>query len=194
MDHQNDFYQQIHDMDKQRSRAKRKEKWEKREKSFWKAFLFTENGKPKSGLILYTFCLSFVFLGLYIIAFWLAIEELTQPLSALPPVLGNLLQSLTVGAVGAGLSALLHILLPDKRLAFGTHLWLAVYVIASIITLAILLEVWDTIAVMLVFAFWFAVIPLAIGLTVTYLLYRKDYKPPVQPVQKPAWKQYTERR
>ena len=194
MDRQNEFYHSVDAVEKERRRKARKEKWQKAEKSFWKSFLMTEDGKPKSGLLIYTFCLSFVFLGLYIIAFWFAIEELTQPLSALPPVLGNLIQSLTVGAVGAGLSALLHILLPDKRLAFGTHLWLAVYVIASIITLAILLEVWDTIAVMLVFAFWFAVIPLAIGLTVTYLLYRKDYKPPVQPVQKPAWKQYTERR
>ena len=52
MDHQDDFYQQVRDIDKQRSRAQRKEKWEKREKSFWKAFLFTEDGKPKSGLIL----------------------------------------------------------------------------------------------------------------------------------------------
>lgn len=194
MDRQNEFYHSVEAVEKERRRKERKEKWAKLEKGFWKSFLMTEDGKPKSGLLIYTFCLSIVFLGLYIIAFWFAIEELTQPLSALPPVLGNLIQSLTVGAVGAGLSALLHILLPDKRLAFGTHLWLAVYVIASIITLAILLEDWDTIAVMLVFAFWFAVIPLAIGLTVTYLLYRKDYNPPVQPVQKPAWKQYTERR
>lgn len=194
MDRQNEFYHSVDAVEKERRRKERKEKWAKLEKGFWKSFLMTEDGKPKSGLLIYTFCLSIVFLGLYIIAFWFAIEELTQPLSALPPVLGNLIQSLTVGAVGAGLSALLHILLPDKRLAFGTHLWLAVYVIASIITLAILLEDWDTIAVMLVFVFWFAVIPLAIGLTVTYLLYRKDYNPPVQPVQKPAWKQYTERR
>lgn len=194
MDRQNEFYHSVEAVEKERRRKERKEKWAKLEKGFWKSFLMTEDGKPKSGLLIYTFCLSIVFLGLYIIAFWFAIEELTQPLSALPPVLGNLIQSLTVGAVGAGLSALLHILLPDKRLAFGTHLWLAVYVIASIITLAILLEDWDTIAVMLVFVFWFAVIPLAIGLTVTYLLYRKDYNPPVQPVQKPAWKQYTERR
>lgn len=194
MDRQNEFYHSVDTVEKERRRKERKEKWAKLEKGFWKSFLMTEDGKPKSGLLIYTFCLSLVFLGVYIIAFWFAIEELTQPLSALPPVLGNLIQSLTVGAVGAGLSALLHILLPNKRLAFGTHLWLAVYVIASIITLAILLGDWDTIAVMLVFAFWFAVIPLAIGLTVTYLLYRKDYNPPVQPVQKPAWKQYTERR
>lgn len=194
MDRQNEFYHNVNAVEKERRRKARQEKWKKAEKSFWKSFLMTEDGKPKSGLLIYTFCLSFVFLGLYIIAFWLAIEELTQPLSALPPVLGNLLQSLTVGAVGAGLSALLHVLLPDKRLAFGTHLWLAVYAAASVITLAVLLKEWETIGVMLVFAFWFAVIPLAIGLTVTYLLYRRDYKPPVQPVQKPAWKQYTERR
>ena len=45
----------------------RKEKLQKLEKSFWRSFLLTEDGKPKSGLLIYTFCLSFVFLLLYLL-------------------------------------------------------------------------------------------------------------------------------
>ena len=172
----------------------RKEKLQKLEKSFWRSFLLTEDGKPKSGLLIYTFCLSFVFLGIYILAFWMVIEELSNPLASLPPVLGNLIQSVLVGVAASALSGLMHILLPDKRLAFGTHLWLALYVVASVITLAILLKEADLIGAMLMFALWFAVIPLAMGLTVTYLLYRRDYVPPRQVEEKPEWTKYTQRR
>lgn len=172
----------------------RKEKLQKLEKGFWRSFLLTEDGKPKSGLLIYTFCLSFVFLGIYIAAFWLVIEELTQPLSALPPVLGNLVQSILVGIAASALSTVMHKLLPDKRLAFGTHLWLAVYVVASVITLAIMLGDWSIIGTMLVFALWFAVIPVAMGLVVTYLLHRRDYVPPRQAEEKPEWTKYTQRR
>ena len=172
----------------------RKEKLQKLEKSFWRSFLLTEDGKPKSGLLIYTFCLSFVFLGIYILAFWMVIEELSDPLASLPPVLGNLIQSVLVGVAASALSGLMHILLPDKRLAFGTHLWLALYVVASVITLAILLKEAELIGTMLMFALWFAVIPLAMGLTVTYLLYRRDYVPPRQVEEKPEWTKYTQRR
>lgn len=172
----------------------RKEKLQKLEKSFWRSFLLTEDGKPKSGLLIYTFCLSFVFLGIYIVAFWMVIEELSDPLASLPPVLGNLIQSVLVGVAASALSGLMHILLPDKRLAFGTHLWLALYVVASVITLAILLREAELIGTMLMFALWFAVIPLAMGLTVTYLLYRRDYVPPRQVEEKPEWTKYTQRR
>ena len=172
----------------------RKEKLQKLEKSFWLSFLLTEDGKPKSGLLIYTFCLSFVFLGIYILAFWMVIEELSDPLASLPPVLGNLIQSVLVGVAASALSGLMHILLPDKRLAFGTHLWLALYVVASVITLAILLKEAELIGAMLMFALWFAVIPLAMGLTVTYLLYRRDYVPPRQVEEKPEWTKYTQRR
>ena len=61
MDQNNNFYRQIEDAERERAKKERKEKWAKREKSFWKAFLFTEDGKPKSGFLVYTFCLSLVF-------------------------------------------------------------------------------------------------------------------------------------
>ncbi len=193
MDHQDDFYQQIHDMDKQRSRAARKEKWEKREKSFWKAFLFTENGKPKSGLILYTFCLSFVFLLLYLAIFSLVLEYLGKPLEAVPAFLGNLLQSLAAGALGLACAWLAHRLLPDKRLIFGSYLWLALFALAAVITLLIMLRGTGASGGMLVFFGWFVAIPLAMGLAGSYLLYRRDYTP-VQTQDDQPWKKYTNRR
>ncbi len=194
MQPQDAIFHQAEEAKRAEKNKARKEKLQKLEKSFWRSFLLTEDGKPKSGLLIYTFCLSFVFLGIYIVAFWMVIEELSDPLASLPPVLGNLIQSVLVGVAASALSGLMHILLPDKRLAFGTHLWLALYVVASVITLAILLREAELIGTMLMFALWFAVIPLAMGLTVTYLLYRRDYVPPRQVEEKPEWTKYTQRR
>ena len=194
MQPQDAIFHQAEEAKRAEKNKARKEKLQKLEKSFWRSFLLTEDGKPKSGLLIYTFCLSFVFLGIYIVAFWMVIEELSDPLASLPPVLGNLIQSVLVGVAASTRSALMHILLPDKRLAFGTHLWLALYVVASVITLAILLKEAELIGAMLMFALWFAVIPLAMGLTVTYLLYRRDYVPPRQVEEKPEWTKYTQRR
>lgn len=149
-----------------------------RKHPFWQMFLLTENGKPKSGLLLYTFCLSVVFLGFYVLAFDVVIDTLNRPLSALPAVWGNLLQSLTVGGAGALLSLLLHTLLKDKRLVFGAHLWLAALAAAATLALMLFLrEEAGAIGAMLVFLLWFVWIPVAVGLGVGYLLFRRDYVP-----------------
>ena len=50
MDHDNEFYRQIDQAERERRAKERKEKWARREKSFWKAFLFTEDGKPTADL------------------------------------------------------------------------------------------------------------------------------------------------
>lgn len=195
MNREDDFYRRVADEEREQRKQARKEKWKKRGDSFWKAFLFTEDGKPKSGLLIYTFFLSFVFIGLYIAGFALIIEGTTEPLSGLPAFWGNLIQSLAVGAVGALAGALIHVLLKDKRLAFGAHLWLAFYLIVMGVTLLIMLK-GDAAAIraMLEFALWFAVIPVAMGLVVTWLLYRRDYEPPSDKREEPEWKKYTERR
>lgn len=193
MNRQDDPYREIDRAEREQRRQERREKWKKREKSFWKTFLFTEDGKPKSGLLVYTFCLSFLFLGVYIGAFYLTISALTVPLAALPPVLGNLIQSVLAGAIGAGVGVLLHVLLPDKRLILGTHLWLALYIVASGIALCLMLREWGAIWAMLTFALWFALIPIGVGTLVAFLLYRRDHRSS-QPEERPEWRKYTDRR
>lgn len=193
MNRQDDPYREIDRAERERRKRERKEKWKKREQSFWKTFLLTEEGKPKSGLLIYTFCLSFVFLGIYIGAFYLTIGALAKPLAALPPMLGNLIQSLTAGALGAGAGVLLHQLLSDKRLALGTHLWLVLYIVASGVTLCLMLREREAIWAMLTFALWFAIIPVGMGTLAAFLLYRRDHRLSRRE-ETPEWKKYTDRR
>lgn len=193
MDRDNELYRQIDQAERERQKKERKEKWAKREKNFWKAFLFTEDGKPKSGLMVYTFCLSLVYVLLYIATFNFAIEWLTPVTAAWPAFAGNLTQSLAVGAVIALISLVLHRLFSDKRLMFGCHLWLAAYGLLVCVSMLFMLGDREVFAAFLHFFAWFILIPVALGLVVTYLLYRRDYIPPKQDEEAP-WKKYTQRR
>lgn len=190
----NDYEAQLRQAERERQKEARKKKWAEREKNFWKAFLFTENGKPKSGLMVYTFCLSFVLLGVYLIAFFFAIEELTPLTEGLPVFVGNLIQSLAASAVGMLLGLLLHVVLTDKRLVFGTYLWLVLYAVACLITLLLMLRGTDASGSLLTFFGWFVAVPVGTGLAMSYFLYRRDYVPKTEKEEEPEWKKYIQRR
>ncbi len=193
MDYNNDFERQIEDAERERQKKERKEKWAKREKSFWKAFLFTEDGKPKSGLMVYTFCLSIVFVLLYIGAFNLIINWLSPVTAEWPVFAGNLVQSLAAGVVGVLAALILHRIFSEKRLMLGTYLWLAGYILLVSVSMIFMLGEWEAFVAFLHFFAWFAAIPVALGLIVSYFLYRRDYVPPKREEDQP-WKKFTQRR
>ncbi len=193
MEYNNDFQRQIEDAERERRKKERKEKWAKREKSFWKAFLFTEDGKPKSGLMVYTFCLSLVYVLLYVVAFNFSIEWLSPVTETWPAAAGNLVQSLAAGAALVLISLVLHRLFSDKRLMLGCHLWLGLYALLVCVSMVFLLGDRETFGAFLHFFVWFMLIPVILGLVVTYLLYRRDYVPPKREEDQP-WKKFTQRR
>lgn len=193
MDQNNNFYRQIEDAERERAKKERKEKWAEREKSFWKAFLFTEDGKPKSGFLVYTFCLSLVFVLLLTGAFNLAILWLSPVTAGWPVFAGNLVQSLAAGGMGVLVALVLHRIFHDKRLMLGCYLWLAVYGILICGSMVFMLGDRDAFEAFLHFFTWFMAVPVLLGLVVTYLLYRKDYVPP-KPEDEQPWKKFTQRR
>ena len=188
------FHRNKPDTEKEQRRTERRKKWDDRAKRFWKSLLFTENGKPKSGFLIYTFCLSIVFLLLYNAAFGIVVDVLAPVTQTWPVFLGNLFGSLCASMVGILAGLILHRLLPDKRLMLGTHLWLALYAVAAVITMLILLRGTGAVREFFVFAFWFGVIPIVLGLLVFYLLYRKDRPEPEEKTEEePEWKKYIRR-
>lgn len=193
MEYNNDFQRQIDDAERERRKKERKEKWARREKSFWKAFLFTEDGKPKSGFMVYTVCLSLVYVLLLIGAFNLAINWLGPVTASWPVFLGNLVQSLAASGAGIVVALVLHRLLSDKRLMLGTYLWLAAYALLVCVAMLFMLGDREAFGAFLHFFAWFIAVPVALGLLVTYLLYRRDYVPPKREEDQP-WKKFTQRR
>ena len=189
----NDRSRETRDLERESRRQQRRKKWDERAKSFWKTFLFTENGKPKSGFLVYTFCLSVVFIALLLIGFNFIVDWLSPLTESWPVALGNLFASLCVSAAVLLIGYVLHRLLSDKRLMLGTYLWLLLYLVASVITMALLLRDWETMRVFLHFVLWFAAIPVALGLLLFSLLYRRDHHVPAPVEEEPAWKKYVRR-
>ena len=193
MDQQDEFYRRVQQQEKEKKQRERSKKWDERGKRFWSTFLFTENGKPKSGLIIYTFSLSFVMLAAYLLSYNFIIERPTGLTASWPVFWGNLLESLAASAVLLLLTWLLHRLLRDKRLMLGTWLWMALYAVAAVITMLILLRGTGAVPEFLKFLAWFVLIPLALGLLLSALLYRRDYVPPAPAVEEAPWKKYIRR-
>lgn len=193
MSYNKDLNGHIGDLERENRRRARQKKWEERSKHFWRTFLFTENGKPKSGFLIYTFCLSAVFIALHLIAFTYIVDWLALLTESWPVALGNLFASLCVSAAVLLVGYVLHRLLSDKRLMLGTYLWLLLYLVASVITMALLLRDWETMRVFLHFVLWFAAIPVGLGLVLFTLLYRRDHHAPAPVEEEPAWKKYVRR-
>lgn len=167
---------------------------EKREKSradrFWEAFLFTENGKPKSSLIIYTFSLSIVFAAVYVVCYEAAIRLLTGPLSSLPAWQSNLLIALISSAAGVLLCCFPHRFFREKRLVFGGHLWLCIYAAAVLLIMLALMGFTESFTAFLVFFGWTAAFPVASGTAVSGALYRRDHRRQKKAEPEPEWKKY----
>ena len=175
-------------MEKQKARDK---KWEERGKKFWSAFLFTKDGRPKSGFMIYTFCMSFVVLGIYLLLFWAVIEILHPYVAAWPVFPQNLLQTLIVAFLGLMPVWAVHHFVEEKRLMLGTYLWLLFYTLAAVLTELILLKGTGAYKEFFVFISWFVLIPLISGLIFTGYLAKRDYRPPVKKEDNtPSWKKY----
>lgn len=168
---------------------------QERADSFWSAFQFTENGKPKSSLLVYTFSLSVLFGAVYFLCYEGAIRLLTEPLAPLPAWGANLVLALLASIAGAAICCLPHRFFRDKRLVFGGHLWLCLYAAAVLVIMLVLLGFTEGFVSFLVFFGWFILPPVGIGTLISGLLFGKDRgKQTQQATAEPEWKKYVNRR
>ncbi len=183
-------------MSKKETQAEREKQLKRQERAdrFWNAFQFTENGKPKSSLIVYTFSLSILFAAVYFVCYEGAIRLLTGLLSALPAWGGNLIIALMASAAGTALCCLPHRFFSDKRLVFGGHLWLCGYGAAVLLIMLCLLGFTEGFVSFLVFFAWFVLPPVAAGTGASFLLYRHGRAKQPETEAEPEWKKYVSRR
>ena len=172
----------------------RQAKRQERADSFWSAFQFTENGKPKSSLIVYTFSLSILYAAAYFLCYEGAIRLLMRPLAALPAWGANLIVALLASAAGAALCCFPHRFFRDKRIVFGGHLWLCGYALAVLVIMLIMLGFTEEFLSFLVFFAWFALPPVILGTAASALLFRRDRIPASSENPEPEWKKYVNRR
>jgi len=150
---------------------------------FWGAFQMTENGRVKSTLMLYSFCLCWVLIVLYGGCFALFSPWLDGLLSGAPVGLINLVEALVPSAAGTAAASLVWLLPGDKRLLPASYIWLTLLMLACLIGLMIFMG-WESAGLILQFFGLFVLAPLVLGLgtsVLVYILYWKKRPPAGDP-------------
>ena len=160
---------------------------------FWGAFQMTENGRVKSTLMLYSFCLCWVLLAVYGGCFALINPWLDSLLKSagLPVLAITLLEALLPAAAGTAAASLVWLLPGDKRLLPAAYIWLALLMLACLVALILLMgwDSWDSVSLVLHFFGMFVLAPLATGLGASFLAYHlySKKRPPAEDPARP-WK------
>lgn len=141
--------------------------------SFWMTLFLTPEGKPKSALLLYSFCMSLVFVVVYCIAYFFLIDVLEHAFAATATVaVRNVLQSVLPGLAGTLVCCLAWFIPGDKRLLPYAYLWLCAFALAVLILMIFLL---DHDAYSVFFYFFMTLVPVGLvsGMAASQVIYRK---------------------
>ena len=153
--------------------------------SFWSAFQMMENGRVKSTLMLYSFCLCWVCAAVYGAAIALLIGPLHMLMAGSPVFLENLVTALVPAVLGTAVCCLTWLLPGDKRKLPAAYLWLTLLMLACLIALLILLKGEQGAQILaLQFFGMFVLVPLIMGDGMSILLFYRywKHKPPVKDV------------
>ena len=131
--------------------------------------------RSKSTLLLYSFCLCWVFLAVYGGCYALFNPWLDSLLQGAPVGLITLAEALIPSAAGTAVCCLVWLLPGDKRLLPASYLWLTLLMLACLVALIILMGLENTGWVLQFFGM-FVLAPLALGVGSSMLLYYQYWK------------------
>lgn len=107
---------------------------------FWSAFQMTENGRVKSTLLLYSFCLCWVFFGVYGVAYAFLVPPVHALTAGWPILAVHLAEILVPSVLATALCGLTWLLPGDRRLLPATYLWMAALTIACLIAMLVIMN------------------------------------------------------
>ncbi len=165
------------------------EKVTKAADGFWSAFQMTENGKVKSTLMLYSFCLCWVFIAVYAAAFFLLLDPLDALVSGAPGIVVHVVEAVVPALVGAVVCALPWPLLKEKRILPASYTWMFLLSMACLIAMLVMMkDEPEARGLFLQFFVQAVPAPVLLGGGLSAVLYRNHLKHP--PVAKKAepWK------
>lgn len=139
---------------------------------FWAVLFLTEEGRPKSALMLYSFCLSLVFFGVYAFAYGFLLDVLEKLLSAYSITVRNVFQSVVPGLAGSVVCCSLFFLFKDRRLIPATYIWLTLYALVALIGM-LLITAGEESRIFLYFYAMLVPTGLISGDAAMFLLYRR---------------------
>ena len=165
------------------------EKVTKAADSFWSAFQMTENGRVKSTLMLYSFCLSWVYMAIYGVTFFLLLGPLDALLTGAPSLAVMILESLIPAIVGSVICMLPWPLLKDKRIIPASYTWIFLLTMACLIAMLIMMSD-EPEARMLFVQFFIQAVPapILVGGGLSAILYQRHMKNPPAAKEADSWK------
>lgn len=142
------------------------------------------DGKRKSTIILYSFCLSLVFMVINLGAYVLAVPVIDGVLNGVVP--GSVLQAAEIllpGLIGTAVCCLFFWLPGDKRQTPFAYFWMLGYLVAFFLTVPMLKDLTSEVRTIIYgLALSYMIVPLLTGFPVTfYLLSRYRKKHPHRP-------------
>lgn len=121
-------------MDKQDKRSPLRRKLD----NFWSGLFLTPEGKPKSAMLLYSFCLCLLFFAVYLTLYLVFIDIIEGWLGGAPR-LNQIVQAIVPALLGTVVCCALSFIPMDKRLVPVAYLWLVLFAVAVLIAMAIML-------------------------------------------------------
>lgn len=110
--------------------AKEQSKLSKKIDSICRVLFLTEEGKPKSATLLYSFCLSLLFVLIYSVSYFLLIDVIENAFASSTTQLRYVLEVLGPAIAGTVPCALLSLCFKEKKgLPFAAYRWMAVFII-----------------------------------------------------------------
>ena len=116
------------------------EKVTKAADSFWSAFQMTENGKVKSTLLLYSFCLCWVFIAVYAALFVFLLDPLDALVSGAPGIVAHVVEAVVPALVGAVVCVLPWPIIKDKRIIPASYTWIFLLSLACLIAMLVMMK------------------------------------------------------
>ena len=120
---------------------------------FWRTLFLTEDGRPKSTVLLYSFALSFLFLAIYAAAYAFLLrpiqslvlpgyteltpEEITEfgRTHASTIFWVNVLESILPGLIGSAVCCGISLFIKERAIPAGAYIWLVVFLVVILIAL-----------------------------------------------------------
>ena len=112
------------------------EKVTKAADSFWSAFQMTENGRVKSTLLLYSFCLCWV----YAASFAFLLDPLDALVSGAPGIVAHVVEAVVPALVGAVVCVLPWPIIKDKRIIPASYTWIFLLSMACLIAMLVMMK------------------------------------------------------
>lgn len=107
---------------------------------FWAALFLTPEGRPKSATLLYSFCLSLLFMTVYGICYFFLIDVIENAFTGSTAGMRNVAEAVIPGLAGSLLCCSLWFAFKDKRLVPAAYIWLTFFAVAALVAMALICE------------------------------------------------------